>query len=315
MAQQSLNNQFFKKIGPNVEGRDFIIGDLHGCYDELLKLLVHVQFDQSKDRLFSTGDLLDRGPKSAECMELLNEPWFHCVLGNHEEILMYKLKMLEGENFQAFKHFSQEEIEYLHQFPKYINKILKLPYILEVEHMLHEKFYLVHAEFLPEHILKRNTQYSTQEYEELLKEIQNNDYTDKIDKFIQDVSNSTNDEHSTRQKLIWSRKIVSHFYEKHQALILKSDFSFLDNQFETKYKVFCGHNIVPFPIKIGQQYYLDTGAALGYSEKAMNFKIFTKFGHEFFGLSMLDVTTGEVYHCITNEEHRGKIVKLGDSIY
>lgn len=72
----------------NTQGRDFIIGDLHGCRSMLDTLLEHVGFDAAKDRLFSVGDLVDRGPNSLECLDLLLEPWFYPVLGNHDAMLM-----------------------------------------------------------------------------------------------------------------------------------------------------------------------------------------------------------------------------------
>ena len=49
-------------------------------------------FDKERDRLFSVGDLLDRGPNSEECMALLDEPWFFTVLGNHEYMMINALK-------------------------------------------------------------------------------------------------------------------------------------------------------------------------------------------------------------------------------
>lgn len=75
-----------KKFKANKIGRDFIIGDLHGCYDKLMDKLNHVNFDETKDRLFSVGDLIDRGPDSFKCAELIYEPWFHAVQGNHERM-------------------------------------------------------------------------------------------------------------------------------------------------------------------------------------------------------------------------------------
>lgn len=72
----------------NPLGRDFIVGDLHGCRALLDALLHHVQFDPERDRLFSVGDLVDRGPDSEACLELLQEPWFNPVLGNHDAMLM-----------------------------------------------------------------------------------------------------------------------------------------------------------------------------------------------------------------------------------
>ena len=79
---------FFKSYSANEQGRDFIIGDLHGMYDQLFKHLRDVNFDFRLDRCFSCGDLIDRGPDSEKCLSLIHEPWFHPVLGNHEDTLI-----------------------------------------------------------------------------------------------------------------------------------------------------------------------------------------------------------------------------------
>lgn len=71
----------------NTEGRDFVVGDLHGCVDALRYLLRDIEFDGERDRLFSVGDLIDRGGQSEEALALLDKPWFYAVLGNHEEAL------------------------------------------------------------------------------------------------------------------------------------------------------------------------------------------------------------------------------------
>jgi len=72
----------------NTKGTDFFLGDLHGMYDMLFDKLAEVDFDFDKDRVFCVGDLADRGPDSVKCIELLSQPWFHCVLGNHEDFLL-----------------------------------------------------------------------------------------------------------------------------------------------------------------------------------------------------------------------------------
>ena len=81
----------------NLLGRDFALGDLHGQYKRLMTMLVNLKFDFSKDRLFSLGDFIDRGPSSQECLELLNEPWFYSVKGNHEDLLV---KTFEDESMR-----------------------------------------------------------------------------------------------------------------------------------------------------------------------------------------------------------------------
>lgn len=72
----------------NTVGRDFVVGDLHGCFDLFLAELARVHFDHTSDRIFSVGDLADRGPDSLKCLSLLNKPWFHAVRGNHEQMLL-----------------------------------------------------------------------------------------------------------------------------------------------------------------------------------------------------------------------------------
>lgn len=313
-----MNENFVKKLSANVEGRDFIVGDLHGCYDELLNLLSAVSFDIEKDRLISTGDLIDRGPKPVECMALLEQSWFHCVKGNHESLLTHKATVMQQGNYETIESISAEDRAYIKKFNrKSLQKIDTLPYVIEVEHLLLDKYYVVHAEFLPEHLFDKKTALlHKKEYMKFLNKIAQIDNTHLIQDFL-DNFNDTHENTSLKEKLLWSRKIITEFYSVNKDKINKYDFSFLEKKVDTQFKVFCGHNIVPFPMKIGQQYYLDTGAALGYTEKGnnSNFKIFNNFGHQFFGLSILDVGSGEVYECITNENQRGKVKKMKNSLY
>lgn len=74
------------KLPKNDKGRDFFVGDIHGCYELLMHHLSLVDFNKKVDRLISVGDLADRGPSSEECVMLINEPWFFAVRGNHEDM-------------------------------------------------------------------------------------------------------------------------------------------------------------------------------------------------------------------------------------
>jgi hypothetical protein len=307
------NPKFIKTIPANVEGRDFIVGDLHGCFDELGRLLLHVKFDPMKDRLFSTGDLIDRGPRSQDCLGLLTKKWFYAVLGNHEDLALNKIKMLEnGENHSL----KAEEVVYLKSLAKYVPYILELPLIYEIEHLLLGKVYVVHSEILPEHLYDfSEDEIGSKEYERYLNTMKKFDFSQQIVKFFMQYRDKDIDYH-LKQKLLWSRKIVSAFYRDNKEKIDNSDFSFMKNEaFHQKTKIFCGHNVVPFPMKIGQQYYIDTGAALGHSSREVSNYLFSQFGHEFFTLSMVDMTTGICYGCVTSGENKGKIFKLGQSLY
>lgn len=76
------------RLPGNAQGRDFVVGDIHGCLSQFTQLLDVVNFDETHDRVFSVGDLIDRGPHSRECLDLLRLPWFYAVSGNHEEMLV-----------------------------------------------------------------------------------------------------------------------------------------------------------------------------------------------------------------------------------
>lgn len=84
-----------RRLPRNRLGRDFVVGDLHGQRPLLEARLAAVGFDPRIDRVFSVGDLIDRGPDSLETLALIEEPWFHAVLGNHELMLLHFLGMFE----------------------------------------------------------------------------------------------------------------------------------------------------------------------------------------------------------------------------
>lgn len=73
-----------KSFARNTAGRDFAVGDIHGHFTRLNQALMAVDFNPAVDRLFSCGDLVDRGPESHDVLEWLERPWFHPVCGNHD---------------------------------------------------------------------------------------------------------------------------------------------------------------------------------------------------------------------------------------
>jgi diadenosine tetraphosphatase ApaH/serine/threonine PP2A family protein phosphatase len=68
--------------------RTIVVGDIHGCYDELISLLDLVGL-QPTDRVVAVGDLITKGPNSREVLELFRgDNRFLSVLGNHDLALL-----------------------------------------------------------------------------------------------------------------------------------------------------------------------------------------------------------------------------------
>jgi hypothetical protein len=63
-----------------------IIGDVHGCYDELDELLGAIDWSPQSHILILTGDLIDRGPKVKETlMFAMDTPSVYSLMSNHEQ--------------------------------------------------------------------------------------------------------------------------------------------------------------------------------------------------------------------------------------
>lgn len=84
-------NELHRHVPQNRFGRDFVVSDLHGHLAVLQRELERRFFTPGRDRLFSVGDLIDRGPDSPGTAALIRERWFHAVRGNHEDMLLRTL--------------------------------------------------------------------------------------------------------------------------------------------------------------------------------------------------------------------------------
>jgi len=122
---------------------NYIVGDIQGCFDELLSLLEHVRFSPQSDTLWLAGDLVARGPKSLETLEYIISlgSAAKTVLGNHDLHLL-------AVSLGLFAPKKKDKITPIIESPKlneFVNWIRQQPLLLE-----HEDFVLSHAGISPQ---------------------------------------------------------------------------------------------------------------------------------------------------------------------
>ena len=66
---------------------DYFIGDIHGCYAEMLDLVKELNLTE-QDQLYFAGDLVNRGPESLETLRWVKDNSGKVVLGNHDLYLL-----------------------------------------------------------------------------------------------------------------------------------------------------------------------------------------------------------------------------------
>lgn len=80
------------KDSKEIRSHEYVIGDIHGCYDEFKELTTRILKSDSKAQFILVGDIIDRGPKTWEmlnwAMENVNRPGsrYKMIMGNHEYI-------------------------------------------------------------------------------------------------------------------------------------------------------------------------------------------------------------------------------------
>lgn len=131
----------------------YYCGDIHGCYDLLMEKLDSVGFNKEEDALICTGDLIDRGSQNIECLELMSEPWFYTVRGNHEDMAYKAITNPSDDNAWGLwylnggvwytKYGGTDELLHVKDL---ILKTNELPDIIEVNHGT-QRVVVCHADY------------------------------------------------------------------------------------------------------------------------------------------------------------------------
>ena len=255
-----------KTLAPNLLGRDFVIGDLHGCMSSLQKLMDNLKFNTEIDRMISVGDLIDRGHNSVAALDLLREPWFHSVMGNHEHMMLDKFfgDGTEG-GWLWFQNGGDWAMEAYNDYNAAFNTgtlpsripadssmdiidmlplVEQLPYLITVNTKSGKKFHVIHAEFVPCQIIT----------DELLED------PEHVRKFVSMVD-------IEGPCVLWARNMFNPFnYENLQNIDrIKRIVSNSTHPYNDELShIISGHTIVQRPMTILGQTNIDTGAIDSY---------------------------------------------------
>lgn len=141
--------------------KNFVVGDIQGCYRGLKRALKKAKFDEKRDKLWAVGDLVARGPDSLSTLSYLHDlgPHFQTVLGNHDLHLI-------AVAFGIRQPKSQDKLEKLlkhKRFNSLIDWLIKQPLAVKPA----KRTLITHAGLYPKFSIKQALSLSA-EVEQLL---------------------------------------------------------------------------------------------------------------------------------------------------
>ncbi len=180
--------------------RTFCVGDIHGCFTELQDLLKSVCFSfENGDLLWSTGDIIGRGPEPIETLQffLKHRDQIVTVLGNHELSLLrnyslYKQCSSEAEQNKFLKELKASELKLILAQPNSEEIFSYLRSLPLAYYDPNRRLLLVHAGLSPEWN-SGEALYYAKELEQVLK-------SDELFHYF--MSNMFSDKQSSWRKII-----------------------------------------------------------------------------------------------------------------
>jgi len=128
-------------------GRTIVIGDIHGCFEELQDLLKVVEL-RTDDRVIAVGDLIVKGPQNREVLDrFIEDDRFSAVIGNHDRAIRHYWR---GEPVRLTKEQKETVAQLESGRERYSAYLCSLPFTINLGSHL-----VVHAGLRPGVPLRR----------------------------------------------------------------------------------------------------------------------------------------------------------------
>jgi len=156
----------------------YAIGDIQGCYSELQNLLNEINFDERRDELWFTGDLVNKGPKSLQTLRFIKALGVNAkiTLGNHDLHLLAVAKNIRP----LLKKDTIQEILAADDVEELIDWLKSRPLLITDDNL---NFTMVHAGLPP--------QWSLENAKEFAKECELILQSEKINKLLAEMYGDT----------------------------------------------------------------------------------------------------------------------------
>ncbi len=114
-----------------------VIGDIHGCFYTLSELVNKIRYKYPRIKIYSVGDLVDRGNFSQDVLDYVNEQGIKFTPGNHDYMFYYFIHSPASELGEAWVYNGYEKTldSYNNQFSKieeHLDVIMHSPVIIDL---------------------------------------------------------------------------------------------------------------------------------------------------------------------------------------